>query len=404
MIYRNHLCKSHRSLRWRLGRLPIGLTVGLGIALAAVLATPHPTAAQETSASRSLEQARPSRQLLAELFDAVVKTTVEQFVDERRLRAVEWEKLAAERRPAVVDAGSFAQAAVLINDLLGALQISHTAVFTPDQIEYYILLDVFASQPRLKDLIAARFGGSPIAYEGIGAFTTEIAGRHFIDGVFAGSRAAVAGLQFGDEIVEADGEPFQAIASFRGKADRDVRLAVRRDKDGPVENVALKVERLRPLQSFRQAHTAGVTVHTVKGKRIGYVPVWASAGKELQDAFAETIQKAFNPPVDGLIVDMRGKVGGTIDTVRGYLQALAPRGPLVGFRGRRGHTSAPATYKGRSALLIDHHTRSAAEIFAHAFQREFIGPLVGTRTARAVSASRLFAMPGGLLLHLAAYD
>ncbi len=57
--------------------------------------------------------------------------------------------------------------------------------------------------------------------------------------------------------------------------------------------------------------------------------------------------------------------------------------------------------RGRTAVLIDHRTRSTAELFVHAYKRERQGPLIGTRTAGAVSAAHAFAMPGGNLLYLA---
>jgi carboxyl-terminal processing protease len=52
-------------------------------------------------------------------------------------------------------------------------------------------------------------------------------------------------------------------------------------------------------------------------------------------------------------------------------------------------------------VLIDHHTRSTAELFVHAYKRERQGPLIGTRTAGAVSAAAAYAMPGSNLLYLA---
>src|SRR5262249_56469167 len=55
----------------------------------------------------------------------------------------------------------------------------------------------------------------------------------------------------------------------------------------------------------------------------------------------------------------------------------------------------------RSAELIDQHPRSTAELFVHAYKRERLGSLIGTRTAGAVSAARAYAMPGGNLLYVA---
>src|SRR5690606_30937047 len=68
---------------------------------------------------------------------------------------------------------------------------------------------------------------------------------------------------------------------------------------------------------------------------------------------------------------------------------------------RSGSSGATNALRGRTAVLIDHHTRSTAELFVHSYRRERQGPLIGTRTAGAVSAGRGYAMPGGNLLYLA---
>jgi carboxyl-terminal processing protease len=60
-----------------------------------------------------------------------------------------------------------------------------------------------------------------------------------------------------------------------------------------------------------------------------------------------------------------------------------------------------ASFRGRSALLIDAQTRSAAEIMAYGYKRSAFGPLLGTTTAGAVSSGRLYPMPGDTLLYLA---
>ena len=369
---------------------------------ALAVATTLPAAAYEaavTSAPRAQARGNPTQQ--GRLFDAVVKTTLQHFAATGRLKATEFEKLAAAQRSSVVGAANLASAVERINRLLGALKTSHTALYTPDQVEYFILLDVFGQQHSLKEFVASRFGDGPVTYDGIGVFATDVAGRTFVDGILEGSPAARSGLQYGDEIVSVDGAPFAPIDSFRGKAGHQARVALRRTPDGPVETVLVTVERISPLQSFRQGMADSFKVHKVDGKRIGYVHVWASRGGDFQKTLSETLEKAANPPLDGLIVDMRGKVGGDIGTARAYLQAIAPRGPMIAMRGRHGASPAPQSYRGRSAVLIDHHTRSAAEIFSQGYKAEQLGPLIGTRTARAISASQLFLMPGGMLLHMA---
>lgn len=71
------------------------------------------------------------------------------------------------------------------------------------------------------------------------------------------------------------------------------------------------------------------------------------------------------------------------------------------MRSRGKEDRARSEMRGRTAVLIDHHTRSTAELFAHAYKRERQGPLIGTRTAGAVSAASAYAMPGGNLFYLA---
>jgi carboxyl-terminal processing protease len=232
--------------------------------------------------------------------------------------------------------------------------------------------------------------------------------------VLEGTPAARAGLQVGDEIVSVDGGPYLPVRSFRGKVGRDVALAYRRTQDGPLQTVQVPVMTIAPLHAFREATRASARVIERDGQRIGYVHVWASVGDDsgnaLQGALAhlgvnmeprrrkdETDQP---PRLDGLIIDMRGKIGGTAPTATRYLDLLDPRGPLLGSR-EKGSSRRTTAMRGRTAVLIDHHTRSTGELFVHAYKRERQGPLIGTRTAGAVSAARAFTMPGGNLLYVA---
>jgi carboxyl-terminal processing protease len=106
-------------------------------------------------------------------------------------------------------------------------------------------------------------------------------------------------------------------------------------------------------------------------------------------------------PLDALIIDMRGKIGGTGITAARYLDVIDSRGPRVRSLNKGDAARTSVSLRGRTALLIDHHTRSTAELFVHAFRRERLGMLIGTPTAGAVSAASAFAMPGGNLLYLA---
>ncbi len=335
-------------------------------------------------------------------------------------RSVGWEKRAAEVRPRVVEAQNVDEAALRINALLAELKTSHTVLLTSDDVDYYILLAIFGRAGMPQDEFDARFWGAGITYAGIGHFSVKIDGRDFVDAVLEGSPADRAGLKAGDEILAVDGAPHHPIRSFRGKVGHPVAMTVRRTQDSPPETLNIQVMSIAPLHALSEATRASARVYEHDGLRVGYVHIWASVGDEsvraLQDSLArlgigrsatqldtrngEDVKVTRPAParLDGLIVDMRGKVGGFGTTAGRYLEVLAPRGPRMIWR----DSSQSIGPRPRpTAVLIDHHTRSTAELFVHGYKRERQGSLIGTRTAGAVSAARIFLMPGNTLLYLA---
>ena len=101
---------------------------------------------------------------------------------------------------------------------------------------------------------------------------------------------------------------------------------------------------------------------------------------------------------------MRGRVGGYMPVAAqlleqlakpywGDVQAITPTAPLSLKR--------VPSFRSHSALLIDHHTRSAAEIMAYGYQHSGLGTVVGTPSAGAVSSGQAVVMPGDLLLYVA---
>jgi carboxyl-terminal processing protease len=379
------------------------------------LAVPAALLAQDAPRPRLEAKSAAATQDFGRLFDAVVETTAKNFWDKERLAAIGWNKRAAEVRQSVVEARGLEEAASRINALLDEIKNSHTALLTPDEVNYYMLMAVFRGASMSQEEFDDRFWGAGVTFAGIGHFSVRIEGRDFIDAVLEGSPAARAGLQVGDELLSVDGVAYHPIHSFRGKVGHEVAVAVRRTEVGPAETLRIKVMSIAPLHSFREATRASARVIDRDGRRIGYVHVWASVGEESGTALQNALSslginerssrskgdKTRSPHLDGLIVDMRGRIGGTASTATRYLDLLDPRGPLLGSREKSQPSRAVTALRGRTAVLIDHHTRSTAELFVHAYKRERQGPLIGTRTAGAVSAASAFTMPGGNLLYVA---
>jgi carboxyl-terminal processing protease len=377
----------------------------------------------------------------AKLYDAVVQTVDQKFFDETLLKQLDWRARAEAVRPTVLAAATAEDAVGLINALLAELKTSHTALFTPDEYMYYVLLDLVpppALQPAPPyivtgpfgalvgassgDLMARRFWGSGPYYPGIGAFTRESDGHHFVDGVLEGSPADQSGLKYGDEALSVDGMPYSPVAAFRGKIGTTVELTIRREAGAQPQRLRVPVIPIRPIRAFSEATEASARIIERNGRRIGYVHIWSSAESNsfktalsklepiqiIQDRFS--VRSTASKPIDFLIVDMRGRVGGNIAVANQFLELLdAGRKPFPYWgswrtldRNQAGFARPEAPpFRGRSALLIDDHTRSAAEIMAHGYKRSGFGLVVGTPTAGAVSSGSTFVMPGDLLLYVA---
>ena len=375
--------------------------VGLSGALAAVLllaiglGAAHISLAQDSPRAEHEFERASSREEFGRLFDAVVDSIKKSFWDKDRLAELNWLERMRGERAGIVASPDLQDAARRINLLLDEIKTSHTVLLTPDDVDYYVLRGVF---------------GRSRPYAGIGIFTARIDGRDFIDLLLEGYPADRAGLKVGDEIVSVDGAPYHPIRSFRGKGGRDAAVAVRRSADGPITSVDVDVVNIVPLKAFSDATLASARVIAQDGRRIGYVHVWASVGdvpqmvsqslERLGLARSSDHKKAPTvPAVDALIFDMRGKIGGMVGVATQYLELLDPRGPDIAWRGTS--RESPTSVRGRTAVLIDHHTRSTGEVFVHSYRRERQGPLIGTTTAGAVSGGAAFNMPADCLLHVA---
>ena len=158
----------------------------------------------ESSAAPLHSRAQPAAPELdrAKLFDTIVETVEQRFVDKDRLKQMNWRARADAVRPAVLAAPTTDDAVRYINALLAELKWSHTGLFTPDDYFYTMVLDVVGVSAGEPGLMARRFWGAGPYYPGTGAFTRIIDGRHFIDAVLEGSPADRAGLRYGDESLQ----------------------------------------------------------------------------------------------------------------------------------------------------------------------------------------------------------
>lgn len=214
--------------------------------------------------------------------------------------------------------------------------------------------------------------------EGIGAeVTAEEDGSIVIVSPYEGSPAADAGLLPGDILREADGTPLTGLPVSEA-------ASIVRGPEGTI--VTLTIERDGEL--FEVEVTRGVIrVPSVRGEiledNIAYIRLSRfgdNSGDELNDLLTELL--AQNP--SGLVLDMRGNPGGSLDTAVNIADQFLSEGLILVERfGNGSEKNFESTNSGQAediplVLLIDEGSASAAEVLAGAIRDRGRGVLIGT--------------------------
>ena len=205
----------------------------------------------DLGASAQIDALPPAPQPIEEVSPLVS----EHFYDRGAVERV-WTQARAAHTAALPADATSEEVAAALDAMLGELGASHTEHYLPGELAYYELLDVFA-----RDEFAARlrtlFPNGRVAYTAIGVVPRTLERRVFLAAVYHGGPAERAGLLAGDEIVSADGKPFDAIGSFDDKAGVPVRARGparrgRPDLPGGGRAPAYPAERVLPERHARE--------------------------------------------------------------------------------------------------------------------------------------------------------
>ncbi len=332
------------------------------------------------------------------LLDETVRRIEERFYDPAALdRFREAATAAAMTLPDNPDPDQLGGA---IAAALSSLDASHTGRFTPDSIDYYELSDVFryGIRDRLRALYPPR---GEIRYAGIGLIVSDIDGRRFAAKVYDGSPAARAGIRVGDEILSADGAPYEEVASFRGKEGKTVAIELRRRADAAPVTVTVHVERLQPTDTLLTAIRDSAAVIERDGRRIGYIRLWTYHDNRVADVLAEALSTGRLADIDGLVLDMRSRWGGAPGDAGEMFLGGTPSMMVTDRRGRDSY--ATFRWHGPIVGIIDAGTRSGMEVLAYGLQQKGVR-LVGANSAGALLAGQAFMLSDDSLLEIAVLD
>lgn len=339
--------------------------------------------------------APPSR---ADIFQEVWQTVRDNFFDPH-FNGVDWD--AAQKRfgNEATKARTDEEFSAVINAMLAELRTSHTHFYTKRDPEYFQLVGLFWSilEPKIKPFIQ----DPKPSYPGIGISTYTTEGTLFIRHIFDGSPAALAGLHSGDEILDADGAPFQPIGSFTGKVGKTVELRIRRTADAEPVTVPVTPKMLDTTTMFLDAMKASVEIVECDGVKVGYVHIWSYAAESYQAQLDAELNGRLRG-ADALVVDLRDGWGGA--SPRYLWPFVAPPLTLkITERGAQPTTHEEAWTK-PVCLLVNEGTRSGKELLTYYFKKVRRGSVVGSRTAGALMFGRPMVMSDGSLLFLAVSD
>jgi carboxyl-terminal processing protease len=282
------------------------------------------------------------------------------------------------------DDGAFA---LLVNEMLGKLNASHTWLFTPDDFEFAFLSALFrADVAQARNVRAGQQRPTGRIVVGhIGAMTRPGNPAGPVAAVINGSPADLVGIRPGDVLVSVNGAPYRGLSQFARDGDQAVTLVYRRGDKTQTVRVAPVAE--QPIDALLRASQRSIAVWDLPGgKKAGYLRLWTMA----DGRFAELLEQTVRGPLhdtDGLILDLRDGFGGRAE---GYADVFF-RPDVREWRrernGKNGQTRATG-YNKPLVVLVNGGTRSAKEMLAWTLQRSGRATLIGQNTAGAVLASQ----------------
>lgn len=270
-------------------------------------------------------------------------------------------------------------------------------------------LDPYTEYIPEEDMLDFRFQTTG-EYGGIGSVISMKEGQVIVLEPYEGMPADVSGLLPGDVILEIDGVSMK---------EQTTSFASERLKGLPNTVVKVKIQRIgetkpREISITRQRiHIDQVTYYTVLEGGVGYIYLSGFMTESAQSVKAALMDLTENHHINSLIFDVRDNGGGSVDECLEMLNFFLPKGELLlSMRGKS--KQMDRTYRSTKeplyptlplAVLVNHNSASASEIFSGAIQDLDRGVVVGQRTygKGLVQSTRPLPYNGQLKLTISKY-
>lgn len=278
-----------------------------------------------------------------------------------------------------------------------------------EDIANYLLSSVAKSYGPHTDYFSAReydrFKSSmDNSFVGIGALLqAEDDGATKITGIVVGGPAAKQGeLALNDRIVAVDHldngnmvdimfmKINKVVELIRGPKESTVSLKVQ-TAEGDIKIVKIKRDTIETNDEFAKGEIIESKNADGSTRSIGIITLpsfyvnFQTGDNRSSDDVKRIVLRMKEEKIDGLILDLRGNGGGSLEEVRVMTGFFTGRGPVVQEKDHRGNISlqssfSKAIYDGPMACLIDSTSASASEILAGALQDYNRAIVVGTKS------------------------
>lgn len=262
----------------------------------------------------------------------------------------------------------------------------------------YALSDKYSAYFTAEQYAEVLSGNQGIA-AGIGVTVTQHPdnGYIYVIRVSTGSPADAAGIKAGDFITQINGSDVTelgfsaAVSAIKGET--GTKCAITAERDGK----AFTVEAVRGeyVETSVFSHMIG---------SLCYIQI-TDFNSATVSQFEQAVNDAVQNNADGLIFDVRGNGGGTLEAVEKMCDLLLPEGDIVSATYKNGKKSVLFTSDANEidlpmAVLTDENTASAAELFAAAIRDYDKGKLIGTNTFGKGIMQRTYALSDGSAVRL----
>lgn len=199
----------------------------------------------------------------------------------------------------------------------------------------------------------------------------------YVKHVYDNGPAAKAGIREKDEIIAIDG----VLVTEQGYSE-SVDSIIR--EVGNTVNLTLLREGEELSISVKYSAFAAQTVFSKMMGDYGYIEI-TSFNAETIAQFENAVNSLVSKGAKGLIFDLRGNGGGTVESVTEMLDFLMPKGTIMTVKYADGRTQIYAESDENQielpmAVLVDENTASASELFSATVRDFNKGVLIGTTT------------------------